>query len=360
MSQNKNLYSHDHAYKSYKSMTFKQTIIENKYQEFYHSRNKYQILVYIILKLLQIISLYFLQECYLFDSKTQNCNNKPLIIMSLALILLFLIIWVYLKKRIHPFLMQFFISLSSYSIYIGYLEYLNNVQFLIIFLCLDQYVTSTFTLFNWKYYFIIVLTHSFLLYFYLIFDDYAMKTEIKENLYLFCSILLLSLIFFAVNEINLRRNWIILNSFKKSENLMLSLIENISFPLIISDASLNVVFANNFGLSLLNTERNEKFTLNVFFNDFLNSDEVQSLYSMIDNALQEKKIINKKFLGKAQNKKNLSTNTSIDFLNITICQVKYHIIFHCFIIYFIKFRFISITENVYFFALSSRKTTINK
>ena len=322
MNENKNPCSFDSVYKTSIFMGFKQSISELTYQKFYFSRNIHQLTFHIIFKFLQIISLYFLQECYFYDPFFEKCPHKFVMIFSMLSIIAFFILLSKFQLKIHNICTQLILSFISSYIYIGYLEYLNNIQFLIIFLCIDLYVSSSFSLFNWKYYLMVLLVHYVILYLYLTINDIALKEEFYDNFIFLMQLLALSLIIFSLNEIFLRKNWIIIDSFKRSETFLINMIENLASPTFLTNPSLNIIFVNKEGLTILQNEIPEKEnSLQTFFDNILSKEEIQVLNSMINVVVQEKKILNKKFFLKKNMNKSKARTKIGDVFSISISQV---------------------------------------
>ena len=204
------------------------------------------------------------------------------------------------------------------------MEYINNIQWFILFLFLDCYVTSIFTLFNWKYYASVVLGHLAFFYIYLNFNDNQLKQELKQNFFGILGLFFFTLIIFGLNELTLKKNWIILNSFKKSEEFLLNIIENITVLTFVTDPDLTIILTNKIGFSIITkdvTVNDNPLSLQDFLKTLLTKEDYEDLISMVDVALNESKVVNKKFLKKEnqQNSKNQQNVSNI--FAITVSQV---------------------------------------
>jgi hypothetical protein len=170
----------------------------------------------------------------------------------------------------------------------------------------------------------VVLGHLAFFYIYLNFNDNQLKQELKQNFFGILGLFFFTLIIFGLNELTLKKNWIILNSFKKSEEFLLNIIENITVLTFVTDPDLTIILTNKIGFSIITkdvTVNDNPLSLQDFLKTLLTKEDYEDLISMVDVALNESKVVNKKFLKKEnqQNSKNQQNVSNI--FAITVSQV---------------------------------------
>ena len=327
MNENKNPYAFDNIYKINNFMSFKNAMSENSYQNFYYFHSKYQIGCYLIFKFLQIISLYFLLECNIPDPITTKCNHPLTMIISMVFFLFYFGYVVFGERKPTKFFHQFCIFMISMFSHIGYLEYFNNIQLFILFLFIDIYFTSSFTLFNWKYYSCAIIAYFSFFYAFLKFTEQQFQHEIRENLSVIFMIFVLSLIIFGLHELGLRKNWIIYNSFKKSEEFLSNLIENITVPLFVTTPDLTIILMNRVGFSMVIESEipgDAPLSLDIFLKNILENNEFENLNSMMGVAWNESKVVNKNFMRKKSSNENKRQTILGNIFAITVSQVFFY------------------------------------
>lgn len=324
----KNPFILDPHYKQEKTSWFKNITMEKKYQNFYGSRKNYQIIAYCIFKLIQIIALYFLQECYISNFYNNKCTSPTIMTISLIGFLIFIWIIPFFKYKYNTHLSQLFLSIFCLYSYIAYAEYMQNYHFSVVLIFIDQFFITYFTFFSLMLFYFLIFWHLTFFYQFLKYNEYPIFDEPKNEFKLILGLIFGTFAGFMLIDHNRRKNWVILDTFQRSRRFFLDILDHFSFPIFITDDFLNIVFTNKLGLILiqryLSSDQVEQ-NLNGIIKNLFQKEDLLVFESMIKISNKEKKLLTKSFLvnNEKKEKKIMGEMICVTMFDVFIKKFKY-------------------------------------
>jgi hypothetical protein len=289
MKKNSNLLNADSkTYKTNLLLEFQNVRIETSYSEDYSSRQHYSLVCYQIFGILQSVYYFFAKACN-SDSMGSRCTYKPLLLLTV--ILDCFLIWVLshskLKLRRSPNLLRGVMMISSLYFHISALERFETLSGWALIL-LHMYVTNSFCFAQWRRHMLSFMGNIAFIFLFAWYYDKLIHRELRENIGSLALAMIL-LVFYAANQERFsKENWVILDSFRKSERFLEKFIDESGNALIIVDQARNILLCNLLAREFMRNATGDKYRKQFSGSLLANFEDsiVEKLNSSIDQCFE--------------------------------------------------------------------------
>ena len=287
MKKNSNLLNADSKlYKTNLLLEFLNARVEHSYSEDYSSRQHYSLVCYQIFGILQCVYYFFAKSCN-SDSLAGRCTYKPILLMTVLLD--FFLIWALthskLKLKRSPNTQRALMMLSSLYFHVSALERFETLSGWALVL-LQIYVSNLVCFSQWKKHLFSILGNLGLIFIFTLQYDKLIHREMRENIGNLTLAVVLLVFYAACQERFSKENWVILDSFRKSERFLEKFIDESGNALIIVDQARNILLCNLLAREFMRKITGDKYRKQFSGSLLANFDEavVEKLNTSIDQC----------------------------------------------------------------------------